>query len=74
MNIITERIIKQRLLSGRVRLTNNAEFHYSPAGEASANIRITRFGGDDTEANFSAKACREAAEFFTRMAHVLEAA
>lgn len=74
MNIKTKRIVRQELESGHVRLKNHAEFHYRPAAVGIAEIKITRNGGTDTEAFFTPAACREAAEFFTRMAHVLEAA
>lgn len=72
MNINTKRVVKQTLLKGKVVLENDAEFHYQPS-EKDAFILLTKAGGIGPGAYFTADACREAAEFFTRMAHVLEA-
>lgn len=73
MNINIKRVVKQPLLEGVIKLENKAEFHYEPAGKGGAHIGITKSFGEGRGAYFDANACREAAEFFTRMAHVLEA-
>ena len=71
MNINTKRVVKQTLLEGTVTLENHAVFRYKPSSDE-AFIQITKAGGMGNGAYFDANACREAAEFFTRMAHVLE--
>jgi len=71
--MVPKQVTKEVLAKGRFSTHNNAEFHYSPDGRSYACVKLTQASGGASQTVYvDYQACREAAEFFTTLAALLE--